>query len=194
MIHRAREQPKAFTLIELLVVIAVIAILAAMLLSAFSKGKAQAQSAQCKSNLHQLSLALNLYTSDNRKYPFFFQSEPPTDDYYIWWDNMILPYAGKSQAVYTCPANQSPQTWTNIQGWILYYGAYDNGLELAPNPSYGYNFAGSGSYSNALEPNLARGQPLSLGLGGLPFSGPAVAESQVLAPHDMVAMADWTNF
>ena len=54
-----------FTLIELLVVIAIIAILAALLLPALSKAKEAAKSAQCISNLHQISLATKLYADDN---------------------------------------------------------------------------------------------------------------------------------
>jgi prepilin-type N-terminal cleavage/methylation domain-containing protein len=65
-----RIEGKGFTLIELLVVIAIIAILAALLLPALASAKEKARRTQCLSNIHQIEVAMNVYTSQfNDKLP-----------------------------------------------------------------------------------------------------------------------------
>ena len=63
--NQAADKRTGFTLIELLVVIAIIAILAALLLPAFSRARAQAVAITCVSNLKQFSLAWLIYAHDS---------------------------------------------------------------------------------------------------------------------------------
>ncbi len=55
----------AFTLVELLVAMAIIGALAALLLPVLGRAKEEGRAAACLSNLHQIGIALQLYTDEN---------------------------------------------------------------------------------------------------------------------------------
>jgi len=114
-----------FTLIELLVVIAIIAILAAMLLPALSTAKGKGKRVGCVNNLHQVSIASQMYAADNdgklaenppEGTPAYEQSNTwvkgdmkvqaqATNFSYIQ-QGKFFPYAS-SLATYRCPADPS---------------------------------------------------------------------------------------
>ncbi len=152
----------------------IIALLAAMLLPGLSKGKEAAQSARCKSNLHQIGLALKQYTDDFQKYPACAGIDGGTGATYALWDGKILPFAANNRDLFLCPAEKSALRWTN------------NPVAPERNPCYGYNMAGSGRYP-------ARDASLGLDGGGAVGrwgAGNGLIEALVKAPSDMLAVAD----
>ncbi len=68
-----RRGRRGFTLVELLVAIAIIALLVGLLLPSLLAARESGRRARCLSNLHQLALAMIVYTDDNAAYfpPFF---------------------------------------------------------------------------------------------------------------------------
>jgi len=69
MLNGDKKLIKAFTLVELLVVISIIAILAVIALSAFRFTQARSRDAQRKSDLKQISSALEMFYNDQKLYP-----------------------------------------------------------------------------------------------------------------------------
>lgn len=63
----ASPEQRAFTLLELLATIAIIALIGSFCLAGLSRGKGKATKIFCNNNLRQLSLALEMYATDNEE-------------------------------------------------------------------------------------------------------------------------------
>ena len=94
----------AFTLIELLVVISIISLLISILLPALRAAREAARQTQCGNNLHQMSIAQTMYSSDHYWYaPAKITStsnNSATGDYPFlsnYWYHLLRPYLGKDE-------------------------------------------------------------------------------------------------
>jgi prepilin-type N-terminal cleavage/methylation domain-containing protein len=101
-----------FTLIELLVVIAIIAILAGLLMPAFSKARERAKETDCRTKLHNCGLAIALYLDDYKGVMPVAASKPSlnlNDDPRI--ADVLHPYLN-SRKVLICPADINQKFFT----------------------------------------------------------------------------------
>ncbi len=149
---------KGFTLIELLVVISIIAVLLSILMPALNKVKEKAKIIVCKTNLHNIGLALTAYATEyddglpdidpsamtapsNSAYQnhtwYLWGKDQSSDPDFGWHVNpRPLGRYIESDDVYECPADNrpNPEVWfTSPSKTYTFYDGYGN--------SYPYNCA-----------------------------------------------------
>ncbi|MFN7731431.1 MAG: DUF1559 domain-containing protein [Pirellula sp.] len=188
-----RRHKTGFTLVELLVVIAIIGVMVGLLLPAVQSARESARAMSCKNNLHQISLAVDMFYHANNAYPPARYQPRPGDVSSLscggsetTWLVRIMPYEEatnvermwdyskayadhpedvrtRTLATYCCPSRRSADDAKGL-------GSLVNGTTTWVTLPCGcpYPISGGGTASGAVGDYGANHGDLSPGASGLP--------------------------
>lgn len=166
-----RRNRNGFTLVELLVVIGIIAVLIALLLPALAAARESANATKCLSNLRQVGLTVQLYTTESKgrwlppylfrdtsdHYPASFPSQP-WPFYYVW---LPAKYLNENSGAFICPSDQHVLTRTPMKRWFSGIQdsqySYAMNLDLPRRTSFVYPAAPFGTQSIHFNPRSLKG-------------------------------------
>ncbi|HXB58407.1 MAG TPA: type II secretion system protein [Candidatus Acidoferrales bacterium] len=163
---------KGFTLIELLVVMAVIAILAALLMPAFSRAEEAARKGDCLNNEQQINRALFMYADDHAD---LIRGLTNNDPIYFTYKNSMGAYlsqtgADTNDALFACPSDNFNCSDPKIQDLFLFSPVSGTSFYRQVTTDYSsYFFNGSadtGDDPRAARPFSSVRRPSEMVLGG----------------------------
>ena len=187
---------RAFTLIEVLVVVAIMALLIAILLPSLGAARRAARTVACRSSLHEMGLALSMYTGQHGFYPGHHLPSATTTEYILWPIRLMrsMSASGKGKSgqyqVFWCPESKYKKHWDGRKR--LWYSITSAGANDCATFDYGYNDWGVGeTFSSPGLPNLGLGGHIVMDKTVLDqHRSGEVRSEKVKRPAEMIAIAD----
>jgi prepilin-type N-terminal cleavage/methylation domain-containing protein/prepilin-type processing-associated H-X9-DG protein len=181
------QRSRGFTLIELLVVIAIVAILAALLLPVLHSSKEKGRAIRCLSNMHQLAVAMSMYTNDfDGRLPHTGRMGRPPGGGYV---------AGGNYVAYPQDANACQRI--RIEEGELWTYVYPGFQRFKQMPDEWYRSADKNVYlcPSAVPPGKARGfsYPMNCRLEenqSGSFIGEGIQLGQIRSPSRTILLVD----
>ena len=120
-----------FTLIELLVVVTILVVLLALLAPAIDKAMGFAMEARCLSNLHQIGVALRMYTGDHRGY-FPPKLKPGTTTGGVFINGFAVPETLTVSSFWWVGTAGTNEKWATAGADVRYLNRYLGHANSAP--------------------------------------------------------------
>ena len=171
----------AFTLLELLVSLGVLALLAAMMIPAYARARAAAETAACQSNLHVWGQAFHAYAAEHKGHFPHTDNETRSDHsphvqaHQHSWVDELPPYMDLAPWR-DYPAGRKPRH----SPWQC------PGARWAEDKDYSYTIAAAGAFSYAMNSYLS----YDFAYGGYKGGGPFLNTLKCAAPARTILLFD----